>query len=455
LPTVIRNATLFGRRTLMKPVIGIRRETKSIWERRAPLTPTMVRHLVKEKEIDVLVQPCARRVYSDADFVRAGATLTADLSPASVVFGVKEIPPDKLLPDMTYVFFSHVIKGQPQNMPMLARLLELGCTLIDYEKVQDGDGRRLIFFGRFAGLAGMIDTLWALGQRLSWEGIRSPLTEIQQAHTYDSLDDAKAAVRAAGDAISSRGLPGEIAPLVIGIAGYGNVASGAREILHELPTQEIAPEELSRIATGKEPSNRVIYEVTFKEEHLVTPRDPGQSFELQDYYQHPEGYRSCFAPHLEHLSALVNCNYWDARYPRLLTVEETARLWADPRAPRLRVIGDLGCDIDGSIQCTRRVTEPSEPVYVYEPASDTTVNGVAGRGPVVLAVDILPSELPRDASEVFSEALGRFVPGIARADYGLPFESLELPPEIRPATIVHRGRLTPDYRYLEAHLQGA
>jgi len=439
----------------MKPVIGIRRETKSTWETRAPLNPTIVRHLVKEKDIEVLVQPCARRVYPDKEYVRAGATVTADLSAASVVFGVKEIPPDKLAPDTTYVFFAHVIKGQPQNMPMLARLLDLGCTLIDYEKVQDAQGRRVIFFGRFAGLAGMIDSLWTLGQRLSSEGIRSPLATLQPTHAYASLEEAKAAIRAAGDAISRHGLPPETAPLIVGIPGYGNVASGVREILHELPIEEIEPAEVARIAAGGTASDRVVYHVTFKEEHLVEPRDPGRPFELKDYYQRPEGYRSTFSQYLDHLSVLVNCNYWDARYPRLVTLEDVARLWAGTDAPRLRVIADIGCDVGGAVQCNLRNTEPSEPVYVYEPATGKAVTGVAGRGPVVLAVDILPTELPREASEAFSEALGRFVPGIARADYSRPFAEIDLPPEIRGATIVLRGKLTPPYGYLVKHLKGA
>jgi alanine dehydrogenase len=139
--------------------IGIRSETKSPWERRTPVNPDLARHLVEDERIRVLVQPSARRVFSDREFVRAGAEITTDLSDANVILGVKEIPPDALVAGKTYMFFSHVIKGQPYNMPMLRRLIDLGCTLIDYETVADDTGRRLVFFGRFAGLAGMIDTL--------------------------------------------------------------------------------------------------------------------------------------------------------------------------------------------------------------------------------------------------------------------------------------------------------
>jgi alpha-aminoadipic semialdehyde synthase len=351
------------------------------------------------------------------------------------------------------VFFSHVIKGQPYNMPMLARMMERGCTLIDYEKICDESGRRLIFFGRFAGLAGMIDSLWALGRRLETEGIATPFTLIEPAHTYASLEDAKTAVRAAGEKIASEGLPLSLVPLVIGIAGYGNVAGGVREILAELPTREEDPTGLASIAEGA--LENCIHQVTFREEHIVEPISSAYQFELQDYYSHPDRYRSAFDAFLPHLAVLMNCNYWDARYPRLVTKESVRNLFAGKPQPRLRVIGDLGCDIEGAIECTLKCTESAEPVYVFNPQTGEIRSGFEGSGPVVLAVDILPAELPREASEEFSAALAHFLPALARADYSVPFDRLDLPPELLGAVIVHGGTLTPEYRYLEAHLAAA
>ena len=437
----------------MSHTIAIRRETKSLWERRTPVTPELARQLVGKSDIEVLVQPSARRVFHDKEFVRVGARLTPDLEEASVILGVKEVPPEKLLPEKAYVFFAHVIKGQSYNMPMLARILELGCTLIDYEKISDDSGRRLIFFGRFAGVAGMIDSLWTLGRRLAVEGIRTPLGNIDPTHTYASLDDAKAAVRAAGEHIATDGLPAELLPLVIGVAGYGNVAHGAREILAELPTREIAPEDLA--AEAGDPSPHCIYQTTFREEHLVEPRSPEHAFELQDYYDHPERYRSTFDRFLPHLTMLMNCNYWDPRYPRLVTNKALRALYSAPSAPRLRVIGDLGCDVEGAVECTLKCTDPTDPVYVWNPESGTIRSGVEGTGPVVLAVDILPAELPREASEEFAATLGHFLPALARADFTVPLEKLDLPPELLRAVIAHRGKLTPDFKYLEAHLAAA
>ena len=433
----------------MAGTIAVRRETKSPLERRTPVTPDLVAKLVKSSGVEVLVQPSARRVFPDKEFVRSGARVAENLGDSKVILGVKEIPPDLFQGETTYVFFSHVIKGQPYNMPMLAKMLELGCTLIDYEKICDETGKRLIFFGRFAGLAGMIDSLWALGQRLRREGFPTPLASIEQAREYESLDDAKAAIRKAGERIASEGLPEELTPLTIGIAGYGNVANGVREILSELPTREVAPEIIE--STFEDPSPHCFYQTTFREEDLVETKD-GRAFELQDYYDHPEGYHSVFDQYLPKLTVLMNCNYWDDRYPRLVTKEQLRAMWSDDTPPRLRVIGDLGCDVEGAVECTLKCTEPSDPIYVYDPIEGTISSGVDGSGPVVLAVDILPAELPREASEEFSSALASFLPALAKADFDVPFSELALPPELLGAVIVHRGKLTPDFAYIEEHL---
>ena len=173
-----------------RTVIGIRGEDKNRWERRAPLTPDHVRELASDHGIAVRVEPSLQRIFPDRDYADAGAGISRDLDGCRVILGVKEVPASKLLPEKTYAFFPHVTKGQEANMPMLRRLMELGCTLIDYELIVDRRGRRLIFFGRHAGYAGMIDSLWALGQRLAWEGFATPLEEIRLAHQYASLDEA-------------------------------------------------------------------------------------------------------------------------------------------------------------------------------------------------------------------------------------------------------------------------
>ncbi len=436
----------------MTPKIGIRQEDKSIWERRAPLIPQHVRELLEEQSFEIVVQPSAIRVFDQAAYAAAGAQISDDLSDCDVIIAIKEVPPAKILPNKTYIFFSHVIKGQPHNMPMLQHLLDQRCTLIDYEKITDESGRRLIFFGRHAGQAGMIDTLWALGRRLDWEGIATPFSLIQQAHEYPRLETAKDALREVGKQIQTSGLPSELLPLVVAFSGYGNVSQGAQDIFDILPHQDVAPSDLAALLAGNV-SAHTLYKVVFKEEDMVEPRAPERPFALHDYYQHPENYVSRFSDYVPYLTVLVNGIYWDTRYPRLITRSDLRHLFVGPEPPRVRVVGDISCDIEGSIEFTVRSTEPGNPVYVYEPISGIASDGIAGEGVVVMAVDILPSELPHEASAYFSEILKHYLPAIAHADYAVPFEELDLPPEIKRAVIAHRGELTSDYHYLEQHLQ--
>ncbi len=431
--------------------VGVRREDKSIWERRVPVTPAIARELLHRHAIETRVQPSSIRAFSGDEFRQAGAQVDEDLSACPVVLAIKEIPKEVFLPGQAYVFFAHVIKGQPFNMPMLQRLLDLGCTLIDYEKITDEAGRRLIFFGWHAGVAGMLETLRALGQRLAWQGIANPFTALRQPREYHDLEEALVDVDAAAEAIRTDGLPAGLTPLTIGVAGYGNVARGVWHVLRHLPIVEVTPDELAGLAVDPAASSHAIYATTFREEHLAASLTAGQPFDLQRYYQHPAEFSGTFEQYLPHLDVLVNAIYWTPQYPRLVTKTYLRDALA-AGSLRLRVIGDISCDIDGAIEATVRSTEPGEPSFVYDPLTDETTDGVAGSGVVVMAVDILPSELPRDASEDFSRVLAEFIPALAAADYTAPFEDLALPAPIKRAVITHRGELTPDYRYLRQYL---
>jgi alanine dehydrogenase len=435
----------------MKKVIGIRYEDKYVMERRVPLVPQHLKGLIKGEGIEVFVETSAKRVFSDEEFEKVGVHVTDDLSSCPVIFGVKEVPIPRLEPEKTYIFFAHVIKGQPHNMDMLRKLMELKCNLIDYERVMDELGHRLIFFGRFAGLAGMINSLWSLGQRLEEFGIITPFLDIAQAHTYHSLDEARKVVSKVGQKILEKGLPPELKPLIIGFSGYGNVSQGAQEIASLLPIKEILPDEMSGLAKHTHLPDNVIYKIVFKEEHIVEPINPEEPFELQDYYQHPEKYRSQFEKYIPNLTMLINGIYWDSRYPRLLTKDYTEKLFRQGK-PKLTVVGDITCDPDGSIELTHKGTEIENPVFIYNPFTRQPSDGFKGEGLLIMAVDILPSELPRDSSVFFSEVLWRYVAPIAKADYEQPFDKVKLPGPIKKAMILHKGQLTPDYKYIEKFL---
>lgn len=429
--------------------VGIRREDKNEWERRSPVVPDHVKRLLKDG-IEVVIQPSTIRVFRDEEYAMAGAVVDEDLSSCDVVFAIKEIPQPVFRSGGTYVFFSHTIKGQPHNMPMLRHMMELGCTLIDYERVVDERNRRLIFFGRQAGIAGMVETLVAFGQRLEKEGIRNPFSAIKRPLEYGSLAEMKAALEVLGRWIASGGLPEEIVPVVVGITGYGNVSMGAQEMLDMLPVTEVPPGKLADITKQAAGARNNVFKVVFKEQDLVRPMTPGAAFELQDYYDHPEKYVGRFEEYLPQLSVLVNCIYWAPAYPRLITKRYLKEHW--PKLT-LKVIGDISCDVDGSVELTNRATGPGDPNYVYEPATDSYRPGIDGDGPVIMAVDILPTEIPRDSSLYFSGVLMDYIPAITRANYGVPFEELDLPGEIKKAVILHHGELTPDYRYIGEFLK--
>lgn len=428
--------------------IGIRAEDKSKWEARVPLVPADIRKLRDTAGLEIAVQPSARRAIPLDDFLSAGAVAQEQLDDCAVVLGVKEIPVEHLLPGKTYVFFSHTIKAQAYNMAMLRHIIDTKSTLIDYERIVDESGRRLVFFGRFAGLAGMIDGLWTLGQRLRAAGVDAPFAQVRRAFEYTDLTEAKAAITAIGETLRAAPEKATWEPLVVGFAGYGNVSQGAQEIFDLLGAREIAPEDVLSLGAHE----RGIFKTVFHEEHLVRRTD-GAPFVLQDYYDRPEHYESTFERYAPHLDMLVNCIYWDPRYPRLLSRAQLKSLWAAGPA-RLQVLADITCDVEGSLECTLRATEPGEPVFVYEPARDAIRMGVAGNGPSVLAVDILPCELPVDSSHAFSAALTPLVSGLAAARLDGGLAESGLPDPLRRATIVWQGALTPEYAYLRDAVDG-
>jgi saccharopine dehydrogenase (NAD+, L-lysine-forming) len=437
----------------MKKRIGIRREDKNPWERRVPLIPSHVRELLQNSSLELWMQPSTIRIFPDEDYVREGAKIDEDLSSCSLVFAVKEIPEKFFQSGKTYVFFSHTIKGQPCNMPMLKKMMELKCNLIDYERIVDEKGQRLLFFGTQAGQAGMIDSLWALGQRIHYEEQNSPFFELMLAHQYSSLVEAKEHIQKVGWKIHDQGLDQDLVPLICGFAGYGHVSIGAQQIFELLPFEEISPEELYVFyESGNYASNRV-YKVVFKEEHMVRSIASSHSFELQDYYDHPEKYQSILDTYLPYLTVLMNCIYWAPQYPHFVTKQFLRNHWQGQKSPHLKLIGDISCDVEGAIECTVRPTDPGNPVYVYDPIEEKAVDGIEGRGVVVMATDNLPAELPLESSIYFSDALEPLVPDMARADFSRSFEDCSLPQPVKKAVILYQGDFTPDYKYMKKFLE--
>jgi alpha-aminoadipic semialdehyde synthase len=185
---------------------------------------------------------------------------------------------------------------------------------------------------------------------------------------------------------------------------------------------------------------------------MVEPRDSSKKFELQDYYKSGKAdYIGVFHNYIQYFTVIMNCIYWTNKYPRLITKDFIREHWNE-ESRKLRVIGDISCDIGGAIEFTLDCTTPAEPSFVYLINEDRAKLGVKGEGPVIMAVDNLPCELPREASSSFGETLLDFIPALAKADFKASFEDLDLPREIKDAIIVYRGKLTKNFEYLNQYL---
>ncbi len=434
----------------MAKIIGIRREDKNKWERRVPLTPRAVKVLREKFGIRTIVQPSALRIFKDEEYLNAGAEINESLSEADTIFAVKEIPVHLFEEGKTYIFFSHTIKGQSYNMDLLRKMMSKKVNLIDYERIVDEKNRRQIFFGKFAGLAGMVETLHGLGQKLRLQGFETPLEKIKQAYSYNSVEEAKEHVREIGKEIEEAGFPSELSPFVFAFAGYGNVSQGAQEIFDLLPFKSMSIDVLDLNYENFAADNYNFYKLILREEDLVK-RENGQ-FDLDEYYNHPELYVSKFEEYAEKLKVLVNCIYWTEKYPRLLTKKYLKDQGALLKYPNLRMIGDISCDIDGSIEITHKVTMPDNPSFTYFGDEDRFEDGISAAGVSVMAVDNLPCEFPKESSEAFSEVLLDFVNGISGTDFNSESGLLTLPDPAKRALILHRGEFTDDYKYMKSYV---
>lgn len=423
---------------MRKGTIGIVREVYSKWERRAPLTPRHVQRLTETHGLRVLVQPCNKRIFSDAEFAAAGAKLSDDLSEACALFGVKQVPISTLIPSRTYCFFSHTIKAQPENLPLLDAIKEQKIRLIDYECITEEGirgAKRLVAFGAYAGKAGMINTFRGLGQKYLEDGYSTPLLSSSSAYTYPSYDEAIRNIHILGNRVVDRvGISEELLPIVFAFTGLGKVTGGALEVFKELPGHVLChgvKELKACLERGPEAASFIGCVLTSED---LYRRDDDDGFDRAEYLAEPELYRSVFADTMgEYCDAIVNGVYWDARFPRLVTRDNIGQF------RRLKFIADISCDMQGSIE----FLEHPSPIE----APFTTIPGPTH--PLLMGVDILPSELPREASSHFGDVLFDFARCLAENP---SFDTL--PPELRGACIAQNGALTEPYMYID-HLRAA
>ncbi|PAA51362.1 hypothetical protein BOX15_Mlig011681g2 [Macrostomum lignano] len=442
-------------------VLAMRRETINLWERRAPLSPNHVRKLVKDG-VKVIVQPSNRRAFTHNEYLQAGAIIQEDLSEAPVIIGVKPVPLDfqSLMPDKTYAFFSHTIKAQEENMPLLDTLLERNIRLLDYEKMVDGHGKRTVAFGKYAGIVGMINILNGVGIRLLALGHHTPFMHIGPAHNYRSVEMAKQAVRDTGYEISLGNMPKSLGPMVFVFTGSGNVSQGSQDIFRELPFEMVEVDHLPEIV--KHGSTSKVYGCVCSRVDHLRHRETGK-FDPEDYGQHPERYISLFSKKVApYASVIINGIYWGPSSPRLISIPDAKVLlreqdhspWLEtapgcPTLPhRMLAICDISCDPGGSIEFMKEITTIDKPFCLYDAEQNMSYDQFSGPGVIICAVDNMPAQMPRESTEFFGSLLMPHIYDIMSSNAKQSFNDWNASPVVKNAVITSNGSLTPNFEYI-------
>jgi saccharopine dehydrogenase (NAD+, L-lysine-forming) len=403
-----------------------------------------------DRSINVEVESNPLRVFKDASYKRSGAKVVKKVGKATLLVGIKEPHVENILDNKIYMLFSHTTKGQPQNMPLLKRFLDGGATLIDYEKITDIHNRRLVYFGRFAGICGIVDCLYYLGKKLKWKGIDNPFEGLKPAWKYRSLKELKKDMGKIDRNIRSKGFDSRISPFIIGITGHGNVSKGVQEVLGLLSPAEVHPKDMGKFIRHQKYIHNEIYKIVFFREEKLRAKDK-KGFYFEEYLEHPERFESNLDKYISHLNMLVHTSYWDKRYPRMLTKSIIKRL-SRRKDFRLEFVGDVSCDVSGSVELTYKATSPDHAVYTYDPKKDRYIDGYKTKGITLLAVDNLPAELPVDSSQYFSGLIREYVYQIAAHGAMDITNHVAVPREVRDAVITQNGKLTKDYKYLAKSL---
>lgn len=424
--------------------VGLLRETKAN-EKRAPLTPLDLNWLVK-RGINVEVESSQTRIFKDGEYKKAGATVLDGFEKAELLIGIKEPKIEDLYYNKMYMFFSHTTKGQEKNRPLLKAFLDRNITLIDYEKIVDSHNKRLVYFGRFAGICGLVDSLHYLGKKLEWKGFNSPLSAIQPAHTYGTLRKLKKAMAKLDTEIHNKGFDKRLSPFIIGVTGHGNVSRGMQEMLDILNPVEIHPKDMLQFIKHQKGMHNKIYKIGFLREEKFRSKDKKRYY-LEEYLRNPRNFESNLDIYLPYLNLLINGSYWDSRFPRLITKKMINAL-SKKDVFRLEFIGDISCDINGSIELTYKTTSIDNPIFTYDPQKRKFTDGYKSVGVTMLAVDHLPTELPKDASQEFSARIRDYIYQIAAHGARDLIHHIAIPAEIRRAIVTQDGELTKDYKYL-------
>ena len=396
---------------------GIIRERKNPPDRRVVFSPQKLQEFKqKYPDASIIVESSDIRVFSDKEYEDAGFKVTNDLSDCDVLLGVKEVPVDYLIPNKKYFFFSHTIKKQPYNRKLLQAILEKKIDLLDHETIIKENGARLIGFGRYAGLVGTYNGFRAIG-------LKEDLYELPKVETLADLDEMK-------NELDKITLPN----IKITLSGSGKVAYGAKEILDHLGVKQVS-DALYLTSKFTEPVYCLIDVMEYNK------RSDGKVGDKYAFYKDPSSYISNFMPYAKETDFFIAGHFYGDGAPYLFTRED-----AKKKEFNIKYAADISCDVNGPVASTIRPSTIADPIYGYDPITESEVDYKSNNAITVMAVDNLPCELPKDASEGFGDM---FLEHVIPAFYNNDTNGI-----LDRAQMTSNGKLTERYSYLQDYVDG-
>jgi len=397
--------------------IGIIKEGKIPSDERVPMSPEQCAEVKATfPNVELVVQKSNVRRFKDEEYANAGITLVDNVDDCDVLMGVKEVPIKELIPNKTYFYFSHTIKKQSYNRALLLEMINKNISMVDYETITDVEGRRLIGFGRYAGVVGCYNSFFAYGKR-------EKSFDLKRAYLCDDRKEMEAELKKVK-------LPTNYK---IVMTGGGRVAGGIVEILEVIGIKKVTPDEFLN-----QSFNEPVY--TQLNVHDYNKRKDGKEFDSSDFFNHPTEFEGNFFRFATIADMYISGHFWDEEAPFIFSRE-------DAKSPKfnIKVVGDISCDIDGPVACTLRPSTIKEPLYGYDPQQEKEVMFDSADAITVMAVDNLPCELPKDASADFGrEFIDNVLPHLLNDELGI----------IKNATICKNGDLTETYEYLRDYVEG-
>ncbi|MBC8884456.1 alanine dehydrogenase [Flavobacterium piscinae] len=394
---------------------GIIKERKNPPDRRVVFTPEeLVRLQQQFPEAKIKVEASDIRVFPDAAYQEVGLEVTTDMADCDVFIGVKEVPIDALIPNKKYFFFSHTIKKQPYNRKLLQAILEKKIDLYDHETIVDAQNRRLIGFGRYAGIVGAYNGLRGFG-------IKYELFNLPKAETLNGKAELIAKLK-------RQTFP----PIKIVLTGKGKVGMGAKEILDSIKIKEVSVENF----LTKNYSEPVYTQIDVLD---YNKRKDGKVLDNQDFYTNPSDYISDFERFTKVADLFMAGHFYGNGSPYILTQE-----MLKASDCKIKVVADISCDVGGPIACTLKASTIAEPFFGYLPFENKEVSYTHPGSIMVMSVDNLPCELPKDASEGFGEM---FMEHVIPAFFNGDKDGI-----LQRAKITENGKLTPRFSYLQEYV---